>query len=105
MKAIRKLCASNGEYQKDGETRKRWQRVGTMFKDDDGRVSIKLDSIPVGPDWSGWLSAFPMDDAQHQGPTTTRNVHDREAAIREANARRDEIASPGYDQDGDDILF
>lgn len=87
MKAIRRLVASNGEYQKDGETKKRWQRVGTMFKGDDGEISIKLDSIPVGPDWSGWVKAFKFeDDHQNQPanhspePTTTRNVHEQHGA-------------------------
>lgn len=65
MKAIRKLVASNGEYKDaSGDTKKRWQRVGTMFKGDDGEVSIKLDCIPVGNEWSGWVKAFPMDDNQ-----------------------------------------
>lgn len=98
MKAIRKLCASNGEYKKDGEIKKRWNRIGTMFKDDDGRVSIKIDTIPVGPDWSGWISAFPMDDRQEDSrperasePTTTRNVHERHGG--------------GDAEDGEDIPF
>ena len=82
-KPIRKLVASNGEYTKDGVTKTRWQRIGTMFKDDEnGNISIKVDVIPVGPEWSGWVKAFPMDeDAPRQQqpaePTTTRNVHDQ----------------------------
>lgn len=98
--------ASNGEYQKDGETKKRWQRVGTLFKDDqDGRISIKLDSIPVGPEWSGWLAAFTMDDNQtgqaqnvQSQPTTTRNVYDQQ------NQPSDNPAAAAH-VEGEDIPF
>lgn len=94
MKAIRKLVATTGEYQKDGETKKRYQRLGTMFKDDEGRISIKLDVVPVGPEWSGWVALYEMYDnggnsqprqqqaapSQPAEPTTTRNVHERHGA-------------------------
>lgn len=89
MKAIRKLVATVGEYKKDGETKKRYQRMGTMFKDDEGRISIKLDCVPVGPEWSGWVSLYEMDEgkqpAQQSGQTTTRNVHEREGAGAESD--------------------
>ena len=46
------VLADLGSYTgKDGQEKKRWLRVGAAF--DNG--SIKLDAVPVGPGWSGWL--------------------------------------------------
>jgi hypothetical protein len=32
------------------------------FTDDQGRISLKIDAMPVTPDWSGFLSLYPLDD-------------------------------------------
>ena len=64
MKQVGKLLATVGEYKdpQSGETKKRRIRVGTVFENEQGQRSIKIDSTPVGPEWSGWLSEYPMDD-------------------------------------------
>jgi hypothetical protein len=55
--------ATLGTYKdRDGNEKKRYATCGTAFTDDEGRVSIKLDTIPVSPDWSGWLSLYPIKD-------------------------------------------
>lgn len=59
--AIKKYDAavSTGEYQdKNGETKKRWMNVGVVFENDNGQLSLKLETIPVGPGWSGWINFF-----------------------------------------------
>ena len=59
------VVATVGTYKdrQSGEEKKRYQNVGSAFTDDDGRISIKLDAVPVGPEWSGWLSLYlPKDD-------------------------------------------
>ncbi len=60
--------ATVGEYTNNaGEKKKRFVNVGKVFTDDQGRVSIKMETIPVGPAWSGWLSLYPRkDENQHQ---------------------------------------
>lgn len=45
-----------------GEEKKRTITVGAVFVQDDGRMSLKLDVVPVSPDWSGWLSFYPVND-------------------------------------------
>ena len=52
------LMASVGEFiDQDGRKAKRWLKVGVVMRDDQsGALSIKLDAIPVSPDWSGWLA-------------------------------------------------
>ena len=64
--ATHNLCVKVGEYTTmGGETKARWQRIGTVFKHDDGGSSIKLECMPVGvPDWEGWVSIFPRDQQQ-----------------------------------------
>lgn len=66
------VVATNGEYQSNGETKKRYVNVGKAFTDDQGRISIKLDSIPVGPDWSGWLSLYEPKPRDGQAPAQPR---------------------------------
>lgn len=63
------LMASNGTYQKDGEEKKRWVRCGTCFENDKGQLSIKLDVVPAGPEWSGWFSLFePKEQGRDRTP-------------------------------------
>lgn len=59
------LAVKTGEYQdrNTGEMKGRWQRIGTVFRHDDGGTSIKLDAVPVGnPEWDGWVSVFKRED-------------------------------------------
>lgn len=32
----------------------RWERVGVLLKKDEGKMSIKLDLLPIG-NWDGWF--------------------------------------------------
>lgn len=55
------LVATVGTYKdRDGNEKKRFQNCGSVFEDRDGRRSYKLDVVPVGPGWSGWLSEYPV---------------------------------------------
>ena len=85
------IVATTGEYTtREGEKKKRYLTVGKEFTDDDGRRSLKLEALPVGPGWSGWLSIYPPKDhaarPAHAAPATARP------------------AAPPVD-DGDDIPF
>jgi hypothetical protein len=59
-KKIYDLVATVGEYtnKTTGEKKKRTINVGSVFQKDDSYMFIKLESIPVGPEWSGWLSCY-----------------------------------------------
>ena len=70
-KATHKIVATVGTYKdrQTGEEKKRYLTVGTAFTDDQGRISLKIDAMPVSPEWSGWLSLYPLDeDRQQQQP-------------------------------------
>ena len=58
---IGRVVASTGEYEtSDGETKKRWKDCGIVIENQ-GRLSLKMEAFPVGPEWSGWFSIF-LDD-------------------------------------------
>ena len=54
------IVATTGTYKdRDGSEKKRYSTVGSLFQDaETGRLSIKLDTVPVSPDWSGWLACM-----------------------------------------------
>ena len=53
------IVATIGEYKdREGNTKKRFQKCGAAFTNDEGQISIKLDAVPCSPDWSGWLSLY-----------------------------------------------
>ena len=57
------IVATVGSYvDNSGQEKKRYQKVGAAFSDDEGRVSLKLDAVPCSPDWSGWLSLYPKTE-------------------------------------------
>ena len=65
------VVATIGEYKdrQTGETKKRFLNVGKAFTDDDGGISLKLDCIPSGPEWSGWFRLYaPRDGGQRTVP-------------------------------------
>lgn len=66
------LVFSTGEYEKDGETKKRWSKAGAVFRDDEtGSMSVKLEAVPASPDWSGWMRIFKSDrDNQSNQPNS-----------------------------------
>lgn len=65
MKRIKKAVATVGKYtDRNGQEKNRYLTVGGMFKRDDGSVCMKLDTVPVGPDFNGWISFYDLDDQQ-----------------------------------------
>jgi hypothetical protein len=58
------LVATVGTYKaSDGTEKKRYAQCGAVFQQDDGRMSCKIETLPVGGEWSGWLSF--MEPKQH----------------------------------------
>ncbi len=58
------LLATTGDWVDDaGKRHKRRSKVGIVMKDDvSGKLSIRLELLPVGPVWSGWLAVVPVGD-------------------------------------------
>jgi hypothetical protein len=68
-----KIRASNGTYMKDGEEKRRYMEIGAVFENN-GRLSGKLESIPVG--WDGHFFLNVPDDKpqQRSGGQQQRNT-------------------------------
>lgn len=63
-------CVTGTYTDRDGNEKKRYVNVGTLFQYEDGGFALKLDSIPVGQGWNGFVSFFdlkPRDGAQGGG--------------------------------------
>ena len=70
------VVATNGSYKDNqGNDKKRYVNVGKAFTNEQGQISIKLETIPVGPDWSGWLSLYEPKprDGQHPPQQSAHN--------------------------------
>ena len=66
-KKIHDVVATIGEStDREGNTKKRFQKCGAAFTNDEGQISIKLDAVPITPDWSGWLSLYPKKEYDNQ---------------------------------------
>ena len=60
MNKTHNVTAVLGEYKNaQGEIKKRYAKVGALFSRDDGSMAIKMDTVPVGDEWNGWLNLYP----------------------------------------------
>lgn len=79
-------ACSTGEYtDKNGQTKKRWQNVGVVFENDQGQLSLKLETIPVGPNWSGWISFFEPKEKEY-APVTEHSKANANAYVDDSEA-------------------
>ena len=78
MKKIGSLMAANGKYQKDGQEKTSWFRCGTLFENN-GKYVVKLDGVPVGTQFEGWLQVFP-DKPPHEAAGDTHRQQARSTA-------------------------
>jgi hypothetical protein len=64
MATIYEVTVRAGTYQKDGQEKVRYQRIGSVIETKKGPM-LKLDQVPlVAGGWEGWAYLFtPKDDA------------------------------------------
>lgn len=69
MKQWKKVVANNGKYtDSQGQEKNRYITIGRAFIREDKSVCIKVDSMPVGPEFSGWLNLYDLDEDRQQQP-------------------------------------
>ena len=69
MRQFKKVVATVGKYtDANGNEKNRYITVGRAFIRDDKSVSIKLDSVPLGPEFSGWLNLYDLDEDRQAAP-------------------------------------
>ena len=75
MKQFKKVVATVGKYtDANGNEKNRYITVGRAFIRDDKSVSIKLDSVPLGPEFSGWLNLYDLDEDRQAAPAPAAKV-------------------------------
>ena len=90
------IVATTGEYTNNqGEKKKEYTNCGKAFTDDQGRVSLLMKTMPVGPSWSGWLSLYPAKDRDGQQAPSPRQSQQSSTPSHASSS----------DDDGDDIPF
>ena len=98
----------------NGAEKKRYLNVGTVFENDEGRLSLKFDAVPVGQEWNGWISFFEPKERDQGRPT--QDAHNQAKANGyqpQPDLPHDRRASPGMppapektdSDDMDDIPF
>ena len=74
------LVATIGTYKdRDGNEKKRYLTCGVVLTDDEGRMSIKQDCVPVSPEWGGWYSLYPADKGGERQHQATNESHRQES--------------------------
>ena len=66
------VIASVGEYQdQNGQTKTKWLKCGVVIENpESGNLSLKMEALPVGEEWSGWFSLkvpTPRDQMPNSG--------------------------------------
>jgi len=88
MRKSHDAVVSLGEYTDgEGQTKKRYKNIGTVFTRDDGSQAMKLDTVPLGPDWNGWINFYepqnqrndrPQQQQQTSRPPTQNNTYEKD---------------------------
>ena len=60
MKKFKSIVVVTGTYKnRDGQEKKRYQTIGSVFMDADENLKIKLDTVPlVDGGWNGWANCY-----------------------------------------------
>ena len=62
MAVTHDVCVSTGEYEVEGQKKRRWMKIGVLFDSEKGK-SIKLDALPIANiQGEVWLSLFPKKE-------------------------------------------
>ena len=84
------IVATIGTYNdREGNEKKRYHKCGAAFTNDEGQISIKIDAMPVSPDWTGWLSLYEKKEYDNQA--SSRPEPARQQPVAAASADADEI--------------
>ena len=64
MKKIKDISVITGTYKnRDGQEKKRYQNIGSVFVDDNDNLKIKIDSTPImDGGWNGWANCYDLEE-------------------------------------------
>jgi hypothetical protein len=89
MTPYRRAVAVTGTYtDRQGNEKKRYVNVGTLFQYDDGGLTLKLESLPVSG-WNGFLNFYEIEDRKPQDDVNPRRDEGRTYASRDTGPTSD----------------
>lgn len=59
---------------RQGNEKKRYVTVGAVFENDKKQMSLKIESLPVGGEWNGWVSFYEPKEQTKQEPKKQSNT-------------------------------
>lgn len=60
-------------YSQGGDEKSKWVTIGAAFDGEKGQ-SLKIDAVPVGPGWDGWLYLMSDDKKEAQQAPAKRKA-------------------------------
>lgn len=59
MKKVYDAVVTTGKYtDREGKEKSRYLTVGAVFVNERNQYSLKLEAVPVGPEFSGWINFY-----------------------------------------------
>ena len=70
MKKFKNIVIVAGSYKnREGQEKKRYQTIGSVFLDDNDNLKIKIDSMPlVDGGWNGWANCYDLEEKEAAKP-------------------------------------
>jgi hypothetical protein len=97
MRKLFDAVATIGKYKdREGNEKKRYVTVGSVFEDANGRQALKLDALPTSPEWTGWIAFYEPKQGDQRPPR--QDAHNQA----KANGYAPEAKQ---DDDSDEIPF
>ena len=64
MKKFKNIVIVSGTYKnREGQEKKRYQTIGSVFLDDKDNLKIKMDSMPLlDGGWNGWANCYDLEE-------------------------------------------
>ena len=77
MKPFKRLVATTGKYtDATGQEKNRYVTICKAFQRSDGTVCLKIDSLPAGNEWNGWINLYDLDEERQNSPATGQAAQD-----------------------------
>jgi hypothetical protein len=75
MATIYEVTVRAGTYQKDGQEKIKYQRIGSVIETKKG-LMLKLDQVPlVEGGWEGWAYLFEPKEVGHKPSSNNAAIH------------------------------
>jgi hypothetical protein len=75
MATIYEVTVRAGTYQKDGQEKIKYQRIGSVIETKKG-LMLKLDQVPlVEGGWEGWAYLFEPKEVEHKPLSNNAAIH------------------------------